>query len=154
MPEHFLHLPAQYNLSVISTPTTSTQGVARSMRMMGLAQLYGANGDAKWNNRRNLAAPPTVERSVLLIGAAHNAKKAALRLKRPPYPSSAEGPNPILEPSRAHWCRARRKLAWDATLPAIRMLALNTDRSIYVSRLDACQIKVVGSNHTLRRIGP
>jgi hypothetical protein len=55
---------------------------------MGLAKFCGANGDAKWNNRRNLAAPPTVERKVLLIGAARNAKKAALRLKRPPYPSS------------------------------------------------------------------
>jgi hypothetical protein len=41
------------------------------MRMMGLAKWCGTNGDAKRNNRRNLAAPPTVERSVLLIGVAH-----------------------------------------------------------------------------------
>jgi hypothetical protein len=36
--------------------------------MMGLAKWSGANGNEGRNNSRNLAAPATVERSVLLIG--------------------------------------------------------------------------------------
>jgi hypothetical protein len=83
------------------------------MRMMGLAKLCGANGYAKWNNRRNLAAPPLP--SVLLIGAAHNAKKAALRLKRPPYPSSAEAR--ILSSNRALLIDAAQGGNWHGMRP-------------------------------------
>jgi hypothetical protein len=40
------------------------------MRMMGLAKWCVANGNEGRNNG-NLSAPPTVERSVLLIGEAN-----------------------------------------------------------------------------------
>jgi hypothetical protein len=40
------------------------------MRMMGLAKWCVANGTEGWNNG-NLSVPPTVERSVLLIGEAN-----------------------------------------------------------------------------------
>jgi hypothetical protein len=42
------------------------------MRMAGLAKSCEANDHAARNNNRNLSAPPTVERSVLLIGVAYN----------------------------------------------------------------------------------
>jgi hypothetical protein len=38
MPEHFLHLPAQYNLSVISATTAVNSRVVQSKKMMGLAK--------------------------------------------------------------------------------------------------------------------
>ena len=56
MPELFLRLPDQYNLSVICPAT--------SVKMMGLAKWCGVNGNA---GRSNHTAPPTVERRVPLF---------------------------------------------------------------------------------------
>ena len=60
MPELFLRLPAQYNLSVICPVT--------SVKMMGLAKWCGVNGNA---GRSNHTAPPTVERRVLPLPEFH-----------------------------------------------------------------------------------
>jgi hypothetical protein len=45
--------------------------VVRSEKMMGLAKMVWSEQQSDRNNSRNLPAPPTVGRSVLLIGMAN-----------------------------------------------------------------------------------
>jgi hypothetical protein len=76
MPEHFLHLPAQYNLSVISTPTTSIQGVAWSMKN----DRAGRNGVKRITTRAGTIVGTwqphqPLGQSVLQIGVADNEKR-------------------------------------------------------------------------------
>jgi hypothetical protein len=52
IPEHFLHLPAQYNLSVIPTPTTINPRGGPVDEKVGLAEWCGVNGNATGTGER------------------------------------------------------------------------------------------------------